>query len=60
MIAWAPKDDLWRELDRSRAIRVQPGLTRPEDPREFGRRAARESFERYVQSRKSTAGTDKR
>ena len=52
-------NDLRQELARSRAIRIRPGLTRPEDPREFGRRVARETFERYIQSRDGTEGTDK-
>ena len=47
-------DDLRQELSRSRAIGVWPTLTKPEDPREFGRRVARETFERYVTSRDST------
>lgn len=51
MVAWAPKDDLRQELDRSRAIRGQHGVARPEDPSEFGRRVARETFERYVKLR---------
>lgn len=46
--------DFRRELARSRAVGIQPGLLRSEDPREFGRRVARETFERYVQSREGT------
>ena len=55
-----PDSDLRQELARSRAIRIPPGLTRPEDPREFGRRVARETFERYVQSREGTENTEER
>ncbi|MYA25207.1 MAG: hypothetical protein F4091_07010 [Acidimicrobiales bacterium] len=54
-----PDSDLRQELARSRAIRIRPGLTRPEDPREFGRRVARETFERYVKSRERAEDTDK-
>jgi hypothetical protein len=55
-----PDNDLQQELARSRAIRVRPGLDRPEDPREFGRRVARETFERYVRSRDRTEDTEQR
>lgn len=55
-----PDNDLRQELARSRAIRIQPGLTRPEDPGEFGRRVARETFERYVKSREEAEDTEQR
>ena len=41
-------DKLIETLRRSRAIGIQPGVPKPEDPREFGRRAAREIFEQYI------------
>ena len=53
-------NDLRQELARSRSIRVNPGLDRLDDPREFGRRVARESFERYVKSRDGTEDAEKR
>ncbi len=55
-----PDNDIRQELARSRAIRVRPGLNRPEDPREFGRRVAQETFERYVRSRDRTEDIEKR
>lgn len=55
-----PDNDLQQELARSRAVRVRPGPNQPEDPREFGRRVAQETFERYVRSRERTEETDKR
>ncbi len=53
-------NDLRQQLARSRAIRIRPGLNRPDDPREFGRRVAREIFERYVKSRDRTEDAEKR
>lgn len=53
-------NDLRQQLARSRAIRIRPGLNRPDDPREFGRRVAQETFERYVKSRDRTEDTEKR
>ena len=55
-----PDNDLRQELARSRSIRVNPGLDRPDDPREFGRRVAQETFERYVRSRDRTEETEQR
>ncbi len=52
-------DDLRERLARSRAIRLLPGPTRPEDPREFGRRAAQKVFDRYVESREQREATEK-
>ena len=53
-----PDHDLRQELARSRAIRGRPGSSRPDDPREFGRRVAQETFERYVRSRARTEDTE--
>ena len=53
-------NDLRQELARSQEIRGRPGLPSPEDPREFGRRAARETFERYVNSRDGIEDAEKR
>lgn len=53
-------DDLQQELARSRAVRMRPDLTKPEDPREFGRRVARETFGRYVKSRDNAEDTETR
>lgn len=55
-----PDNDLRQELARSRAIRVRPGLNRPDDPREFGRRVAQEIFENYVKYRDQTEDIKKR
>lgn len=52
-------NDLRQELARSQEIRGRPRLTRPDDPREFGRRVARETFERYVNSRDGVEDTEK-
>ena len=52
-------NDLGQELARSRSIRVRPGLNRNDDPREFGRRVAQETFERYVKSRDRTRDSKK-
>ena len=53
-----PNDDLQQALARSRAIRINPDLTRPEDPGELGRQFARETFERYLKSRDRTEDTE--
>lgn len=53
-------NDLRQELARSQEIRGRPGLTRSDDPREFGRRVARETFESYVNSRDGIEDTEKR
>ena len=55
-----PDNDLRQELARSREIRIRPGLNRSDDPREFGRRVARETFERYARSRDGTGDTGQR
>ena len=52
--------DLRQQLAESRAIRIRPGLNRHDDPREFGRRVAQETFERYVRSRERPEDTEER